>query len=533
MLYFVPAWYDGDIWKEKEEYWYRRKAQSEFDETIKQVQLVHRNMKEPYEVLLLNYAPNFRHFLHRQGLFRANYWSCFDCIQQVKRHKIAILSYHNLKWPDGVEFIYSPFSVNVFLDGKRYAQVEFGENGNPIVVILYENELVCRINEYDDRGFLSSTTVYKNGNPHHRDYLMENGIWKMRESLPDGHVIINPKFPEFTVVSGNKGKEIPFQALEYDNIRDVIREVFYANMVSCKAEDIFIVAAHRLHMRLLTELLTNKRVITTFFENRFTGVDVTEYRKELQKSDYLITDSKDTSESLKSSLNMPYGAVFDISPYDTRVDFGISQQMKVQNILVPVDEVGEKDFERLILCVAGYLRKNEKARVQFFTRNADWRFREETMRKVETILENNGFDRRWIAEQTGTGLGENKVDDMGEETVELRFFFNQAVDERSISKCIHEQRVILDVRNVIDVFLFVTAISKGVPRITTYRDQYVNHLKNGYVLQDFDEIEYALSYYLDSLDNWNEALVSCYEMGQEYTTGHLIEAWKGVLDSFE
>lgn len=533
MLYFVPAWYDGDKWKESEEYWYRKKARSEFDETIKQIQLIHRNRMAPYEILLLSHAPNFRHFLHRQGLFRANYWSCFDCIQQIKRKKIATLSYHSLKWPEGVEFIYSPFTINAFLNGKRYAEVEFGENGNPISVILYEGEQICRVNEYDDRGFLSATTVYENGRPHHKDYLMEDGIWKMRESLPDGRIQINPRTPGFTVVVGGSTKEVTFSSLEYADIRNVIREVFYANMDSCKVQDIFIVAAHRLHMHMLTELLKNRQVIMTFFENRFTDADLLQYREELQGSDYLITDAKDTAETIRQRLGMSRDTVFDISPYDTRVDFGISQQMKVQNVLVPVDGVAEQTFEKLILYVAGYLQKNEKARVQFFTRNADYSFREQIMQRTENLLMKYGFDRRWISGQTPLALGENRVDAMEEETVELRFFFQQAVDERSISKCIHEQRVILDVRNTTDVFLFVTAISKGVPRITVCQDQYLEHLRNGYVMKSLDETGDALAYYLDSLDNWNEALVGCYEMGQVYTTKNLIEAWKGVLDSFE
>lgn len=533
MLYFVPAWYDGDKWKENEEYWYRKRAHSEFDETIKQIQLIHRNRMAPYEILLLGFAPNFRHFLHRQGLFRANYWSCFDCIQQIKRRKTATLSYHDLKWPEGVEFIYSPFSINVFLNGKRYAQVEFGENGNPISVIMYEEEQVCRINEYDDRGFLSATTVYEGGNPHHRDYLMEDGIWKMRESLPDGHIKINPKAPGFTVVTGGRAEEATFSALEYAGIRDVIREVFYANMASCQVQDIFIVAAHGLHMHMLTELLANRQIIMTFFENRFTDADLSEHGKELQGADYLITDSKDTAERIRHKLGMSRDRVFDISPYDTRVDFGISQQLKVQNILVPVDGVTEQTFEKLIVYTAGYLQGNEKARVQFFTRNTDYRFREEIMRRTENLLEKYGFDRRWVSEQPRIEMGENRVDAMEEETVELRFSLQQAVDERSISKCIHEQRVILDVRGTTDVFLFVTAISKGVPRITVCHDQYLEHLGNGYVLGNLEEIGNALAYYLDSLDNWNEALVGCYEMGQIYTTKNLIEAWKGVLDSFE
>lgn len=533
MLYFIPAWYDGDNWKEKEEYWYSRRAHSEFDETIKQIQLIHRNMREPYEIILLSHAPNFRHFLHRQGLFRAGYWSCFDCIQQVRRNKIAILSYHNLKWPDGVEFIYSPFAINVFLEGKRYAQVEFGENGNPIAVVMYENELVCRVNEYDDRGFLSLTTVYENNNPHHRDYLMENGIWKMREFLTDGHIEINPKYPHYTIQFDGQAEDRAFSRLEYQDIQHVIREVLSVKIASCKRKDIFIVASHRLHIGMLAELLNHRKLITTFFENRFTDADLLKYQKELEKSNYLITDSKDYAEYMKTKLKMPSDSVFDISPYDTRVDFGISQQMKTQNILVPIDGIQEKDFEELLLQIARYLSKNDKARVQFFTRNIAYGFKEEMMYKVERILVQNGFDRRWIVEQMKAGGGENGVDEAEEEKVEIRFFFNQHIDERAISKCIHEQRVILDIRNTIDVFLFVTAISKGVPRITTYNDQYIVHLRNGFLMQNIVETEKALSFYLDGLDNWNEALVGCYEMGQKYNTKNLIEAWRGVLDSFE
>ena len=48
------------------------------------------------------------------------------------------------------------------------------------------------------------------------------------------------------------------------------------------------------------------------------------------------------------------------------------------------------------------------------------------------------------------------------------------MDERDISKCINEQRVILDMRGTMDAFLFMLQLSaKGVPRISLSADQFL------------------------------------------------------------
>lgn len=62
MLYFIPAWYKQNMWCENEQQWYMRRLKSEFDETIKQITLFHRNVDRPYRILVLGYSPNFRHF---------------------------------------------------------------------------------------------------------------------------------------------------------------------------------------------------------------------------------------------------------------------------------------------------------------------------------------------------------------------------------------------------------------------------------------------------------------------------------------
>ena len=149
MLYFIPAWYLNKEWKENEQLWYKRRMQTETDDTVKQIQLFQRNSICEYEILLLSYAPNFRHFLHRQSAFRVPYWSVFDAMQEVRRKKQALLSFHNLNWPKDTEFIYTPFSVLAMRGNERYAQIEFGEYGNLIQVDLYQiGRASCRERVY-------------------------------------------------------------------------------------------------------------------------------------------------------------------------------------------------------------------------------------------------------------------------------------------------------------------------------------------------------------------------------------------------
>ena len=60
--------------------------------------------------------------------------------------------------------------------------------------------------------------------------------------------------------------------------------------------------------------------------------------------------------------------------------------------------------------------------------------------------------------------------------------------------------------------------------------EYVDHLKNGYVLSKGDkELEKAITHFLLELKPWNEALVYSIEKIQEYTGQRLIEKWEGWM----
>ena len=578
MLYFIPAWYKQNMWCENEQQWYKRRLKSEFDETIKQITLFHRNVDRPYRILALGYSPNFRHFLHRQGMYRSKYWSCFDAIAQVRRKKVAVLSYHDIKWPKGLEFVYSPFSIIALQGDVKYAQVEFGEDGNPISIDMFEDGKICRRNYYDDRGFVSSTVIYESGIEQYQDFLMENGIWKIREYKNDGHVVVNQTCPNYDVVpdakNGKAGEpvEMRFTKAEYDSLEAVIEEVFASYVNLTRQNDNFFVAMHPLHIRVADHVLKGKRVIATFFENRFDFTQTSQAADFLEHAENIITDSDYTTKLIMKNLSgsndinsdLQAGSaqetgeiaadkisvnsepvrlhITDIPPYDTRMDFGISSQLRVQNILVPVDGLTEDAFAWIIKELADYLTINDLARVHFFTRDASWGHEDAIKNNTAELLDSMGYDSRWVTGDGEAALGfggrgadtfaENEPDDI-EKPVEQRFFVDVCVDERDISKCINEQRVILDMRGTMDVFVYVTAISKGVPRISMSADQFLIPGKNGMVIDDFSDIGRSLTYYLDSFENWNQALVECYELGQKYTTSVLLKKWRKVLNFSE
>lgn len=578
MLYFIPAWYKQNMWCENEQQWYKRRLKSEFDETIKQITLFHRNVDRPYRILVLGYSPNFRHFLHRQGMYRSKYWSCFDAIAQVRRKKVAVLSYHDIKWPKGLEFVYSPFSIIALQGDVKYAQVEFGEDGNPISIDMFEDGKICRRNYYDDRGFVSSTIIYENGIEQYQDFLMENGIWKIREYKNDGHVIVNQTCPNYDVVpdakNGKAGEpvEMRFTKAEYDSLEAVIEEVFASYVNLTRQDDSFFVAMHPLHISVAEHVLKGKRVIATFFENRFDFAQISRAADFLEQAENIITDSDYTTKLITTNLSGSYDInsdsqagsdqeageiaadkisvnnepvrlhITDIPPYDTRMDFGISSQLRVQNILVPVDGLTEDAFAWVIKGLADYLTINDLARVHFFTRDASWGREDAIKNDTAELLDSMGYDSRLVTGNGEAALGfggrgaddsaENEPEDI-EKPVEQRFFVDVCVDERDISKCINEQRVILDMRGTMDVFVYVTAISKGVPRISMSADQFLIPGKNGMVIDDFSDIGRCLTYYLDSFENWNQALVECYELGQKYTTSVLLKKWRKVLNFSE
>jgi accessory secretory protein Asp1 len=535
MLYFIPAWYQLNSFKELEQNWHTRRMHTEFDDTVKHVQMFYRNGINDFTILLLSHAPNFRHFLHRQGVFHAPYLSVFDAIQEVRSKKTVVFSFHNLAWPEDIEFVYTPFVVVAYLHGKKYAQIDFGEAGNPIEVSMYENDVISRRNIYDDRGFISATELYENGNIVYTDYLTEDGVVKMRMMEDTGEIRINEKVNTYLVFSQEGILEKHFEKYLYSNISQVILEVLKANLAE-GVNDTFCIAMHELNVSITKDLVGDRKAILSFYGDRYRIKDHEEGKDLVRKADYIITDSEATTRYLKREMGEELENIIDISPYDSRMDFGISEQLTVQKILVPVDGLPKERFKALMINLAAYLTTNENAMVHIFTRNAQYDLPENLINSIADIIEEAGYDRRMaISENTSDDTAENEeLETEGEEEeIPVRFFIEQCVDELSVSKCIREQRIMVDMRHNPDLYLQINCISNAIPQIVRRETQYMQNGYNGFVVKEFERIPIALDYFLGSLANWNQAKVYSYEISQKYTTKHLLEKWQTVQEALK
>ena len=531
MLFFIPAWYQQNQWCENEQRWSVRRMHTEFDDTVKQIQLFHRNKAYPYQIMLLSFAPNLRHFLHRQGVYRAPYWSCFDAIQEVRRKKTAVLSFHKLKWPEGIEFVYTPFVVVAMLNKEKYAQIEFGEDGNPIRIDLYQKGQIRRRNLYDDRGFVSGTVIYEDGQPFYQDYLMENGIWKLRHFLRDGHAEINGQCPEYLLKYQEEVRRKRFARLRYDSMEQVIAEVLNAYLSMTEPGDIFCAAMHGRHAGLLGECLKEKKLILSFFEDRYPLAEAAGNLDLIREADYLIADSRKNVDRIQQALGMLSENIIAIPPYDSRVDVGISQQFSVQKILVAVDGLEDERFAELVGLLGRYLRRNENARVHLFTRRAEYDRKKKVLEQARRELGGLGFDEGWAAEEEKGQVAENDLE--LHEKVPVKFFVEQCVDELAVNKCMREQRVLVDLADGPDLFLQICCVSMGIPQILKSATEYMRPGKNGRINSDLSRLGEDLAYYLESLNNWNQAVIHSYELGKSHTTQYLIEQWKEVIVNIE
>lgn len=529
MIYFIPAWYHQNEWKENEQLWYRRRMKSETDDTVKQIQLFQRNQICEYEILVLSHAPNLRHFLHRQSMFRAPYWSCFDAIQEVRRRKPAVLSFHNLNWPKNIEFIYSPFAVIAMLNGEKYAQIEFGEDGNPIQIDLYKGGQINRKNIYDDRGFISCTMIYENGKMAYEQYLSENGVWKICH-FADGHVVVNPKNNGYLIGVGESDRHIPYRKLSYASMGEIIEEVLMAYLEQTQKEDIFCAALHPKHMMMLNRLLGNRKMIFSLFHERFSLVDNPQLKEVFMHANYIVADTEKNKQLIEKAAKGRFRKIVNIPPYDTRVDWGISQQLHVQKILVPVDDLPADLVDAVIQMLAAYLEENSFARVHLFTRNADYNRQDIILGQVRGILEKHGFPPEWAIEENKNKF-ENLLDE--EDRIPVLFTVEQCVDELSVNKVLREQRILLDLAEVPDLFLQISAVSMGVPQIVRTQTQYIYPGKNGRINEDIRTLKDDLAFYLESLSNWNQAMIASYELGKKHTSKSLINQWKEVIEEVE
>ena len=521
MVYFLPAWYNdlpgGAPFGATEAFMGGGTVQ-EFDDTVHQIRMFLSAGEKPV-LLSLSYAPTLRHILHRQDIYPLPVRNAFDLIQGIKSVTPTVLSFRELIGVPGMEWVYDPYVVLGYLEDRLRVCVSFGEGGDLVCVDHYDEAyLVASSDYYDDRGFLSSTVFYEKSTPVLQRYFDEEGFVRMEHDLTDGKVTLSG--PSALLFSTNK----------FPSLTDLLSEVLDKLTADLKEDDMLVIASSLRHNEIVLNAKHSADVVLSFFEDRYDLSDTDSLSKDLQKARLIVTDTSFSARKIKDTVSADI-PVYDISPFDTRLALGMSQRAKTAKILLPVDTLEDPYFTRAVTQIYEYLAEHDRTELYAVTSDAE---------KKSALIE--AFLR--VRDETGlTTLNVEKENPDKDDAARQMEDFEQTVRVADDSR-IHVRyyssendliRMLTDIRLIVDVsdqpllYLQIAGISAGIPQVNYRFTRYVEHKKDGYIIENIYHLKEALEYYLSTLANWNEALVYCIGLGKEYSGERIVERWKELV----
>ncbi|RFE02784.1 accessory Sec system protein Asp1 [Streptococcus parauberis] len=515
MYHFIPAWYPTNrIWYDDSKEWGFVNHRLQFDDTVNQVKVFYDNQQE-VDLLVLNYSPNLRSFLHQKGLFEVPSWSLFDQLQNTENTPRQILNWREFQWPKQAEFVYSPFAVTVIIKDKVYARIHFADGGYLYKIILVEEASTKQKANYifDDRGFLSSILYFENGQAIYQDYLDNNGHWRFREYL-DGRadkIIINQDNLQFLKES------------TYQNWEDVIKEILTEKLAHVSSDDYLVVAAHPQHNHLFKD--SPQKTIYSFFQERFPlAGEVPSFKDIVSHANLLISDNHKNTDLLialmqEQSTQKP---ILQVSPFDTRFELGLSVRRKELDIYFYIDGLSDKELKSNLTTIFKMMQANDYISLILGT----YENNQERNQGIKQLLMD--YIDQYVPEELPDPDEMLPTKDVKE--VPPRARLEVIKDENDLIYLLKTTRLMIDLNREPDLYHQIAAISSGLPQINASHSDYVTHQKNGYIISDHHELEKAINYFFKGLSNWNKSLVFSIEKIAEFTGPALIEKWTETLE---
>lgn len=507
--YFIPSWYpEQRTWYDNTNSWYNMWSTARFDDTINQLRMFEA-AGEDNQLLLLNYMPNLRYYKHRYDLFEVDTWSVFDQLQGIGRFQGPVVDYLDFDWPEGIEFVNSPFLVMAFLKDERYAQVEFGDSGQVIWVDFFEKEQLKKRLVFDDRGFVSSICYYQGGQAQYQDYLGLNGEWRLREWFgeADGYVEVNPNL------------RLPIsEKKRYEKMEDLVQERLNVYLKTNSEPAAIFLTASPQHHDLVMRARGNQKVVLSFFDQRYPLNQPIQLLSLLSAVDLVITDSKKTADLLAGFQLAP---VQHQSLFDTRLALGKSQRLQELYIYFLIDGLAEDVLVEYLDQVFRAMERSEDIHLSLVSYQTQQQRIKELKAWVEDLLDSRPESYLYLVKEDKR-MFEFGDQEKTESRVSLSFFHS----ENEIINSLETIRLIVNLAEEPDLYTQIAGISSGIPQINRVETEFVEHLKNGWILSDDANLEEAIDYYLTGLTNWNKSLIHSVQKISDYTSGVLVEKVK-------
>lgn len=517
MYSFIPAWYSDSGMVKAASFWASYTDGMEFDDTVNQLRIF--NMAgEETELLLLGCVPDLRHFMHRQGIEDTSVWSAFDVIQNIRLRAPGLLSYLDFKWPREIEWFNTPFLTAGFIGDKLLVKVYYGIGGHTVRLEWFENNVLFRSYEIDDRGFISYRTIFEEGKAVRRVYYSDRLKPRVTENLLTGRVNVCPD------AAGC------FARSSYDSMGDLVEEVLCRHLQSVKdGNKREIIAAYdERHNSLVLRAAKGMRISTSVFSRRNDAASIPVGDKLIASSAAVVTDTEHLAEKVRSVCPERADSVMDISPYDARLSPGASGNIRELKLLFYVSDWNDASWRNRVEDILRFMRTSPNTMLTLgLGRGCAGRVSLQTAEnELAAIMEKLGLD--FAFEQPKNGV---VIENEDEPEVQERLFIRNCSGEMEMMELMSDHRLVIDVSPEPDLYLQIAGVSACIPMILSCESRYVSHRENGWVLSSENDMTAALRYFLDGLANWNRAFVASLGKISQYTDGSLVARWKQAMNT--
>lgn len=495
MNYLIPAWH-----KQLKD-WSFSTPQIEFDDAVSHYQLF-KAAKKKIGLVITDYLPQLITQLDKLSVYPDRLFSLFDYLQGISTTDSKMFDYQDLNWPAGVYFDYTNFRIIAMVKENPYAKVIFDTQGR-VLRIDYLNkqgqidyQLII-----DSRGFISSkvqgSTV---------TYYDNFGRWRFRYQQSTDHVTINSQWPAFT------------RYLEYDHLKDLLEEVW---------ADHFCPQFHNQDQVVITlddqatiDLLDLKLPHSVYSASHWYPYHET--IKHL-KTGQIVVESEKEAEKVAPFLANEV-ALTTIPLFQSRFKLGHSQRIKQQKVAIFAEHLDHDQLTMIIdVLYPRLLAKPATEGVYIYT----YSIKQQQMVEQVVKMFRAAHQGEFVFSTEVGQQGENNFDDKPQLPA-LTVVTKRLTSEAEVLTAFDSVRLLINWGKP-DQFLKMVAVSVGIPQLTNTKSEELVDRQNGIICHNKNDLQAGIEYYLDSLANWNQALVYNVKMLNRYAVDSLLKQWTKVL----
>lgn len=486
---------------------------------------------DDYFVVVMDYNPELRYFLHQVELFESNLISLYDNLQLHQSINQKVITFSDLCFPKEAYLIYTPFNILVYLDGELIGKITQGLGSQILEVIHYSGGVVKCLEMYDDRGFLSSRKHYADGVLIYTELLDIDGNWIFREFSVSGQCELNKE--------NKKG----LKKLHYANKEELQFELLHNILNNSQLNDKIVISVTDQNIEEIQKSPFLEAMTLSVFQQRWSWSQKGEnvLLEILEKSHAFIIDTEYSFKEIKKIITKrKANKIFHLTPYDTRFKISITQEINDEVIYLDARFLKYEDVCQAIEIIFDYMipplqKENSQRNFKVIVRTENY----SEQYKIKDVIE-KFFQERYALEIRILDQIKNpqtKENNIEEEKLEGTYpnlsiarqlkqawKINVLSNEDDLFKIIHEARLIIDLSQAPDLLTQIAGISAAIPQINITESDYVHDGKNGKIIKDITELSGSLQYYLESLKNWQKARAFSAQKIKEYSGGELREA---------